>query len=515
MPESKKTLDESTLKSWLWEAACKIRGADDAPKFKDYILPLIFLKRLSDVFDDEIAHLAKDFGGVEKTQKIVDGQHQLVRFYIPNEARWDVIKTKTTGLGEHLTDAMRKVGRINPRLHGAIDVVDFNATYADQRIIDDHRLANLVQVLSRYRLGLDDVEPDILGRSYEYLLGKFAEGSGKSAGEFYTPKEVGILMARILEPEPGMEVYDPCCGSGGLLIKCHLRLIETHGKKYNGRLTLPDDVAPLKLYGQEQIPATFAIARMNTVIHDMEATIAPGDTMRNPAFKEDDGSLRQFDIVTANPMWNDDNYGEEFYESDGYGRFRYGLPSKRSADWGWLQHMLASLRDTGRMAVVLDTGSVSRKTSIGEYNTRKAFVDADLVEAVILLPENMFYNTQGPGLVIVINRRKRNAEEILLVNASKMFERVKPKNKLSDEHVAQIARIYHKWEEREGTSVVVAIQQVVAKDYNLSPSKYVATNDVEPVLPPEEAMVELEEAEEERTEVDKKLREVFRNLGLR
>ena len=352
MPEFKKTLDIPTLENWLWEAACKIRGADDAPKFKDYILPLIFLKRLSDVFDDEIAHLADEFGGLEKTQKIVDGQHQLVRFYIPKEARWDEIKTKTTGLGEHLTSAVRKVGRINPRLHGAIDVVDFNVTYADQRIIDDHRLANLVQVLSRYRLGIDDVEPDILGRAYEYLLRKFAEGQGQSAGEFYTPREVAILMARILEPEPGMEVYDPCCGSGGLLIKCHLRLLETHGKKENGRLKLPDDVAPLKVYGQELIAATFTIARMNTVIHDMEAEIAPGDTMRNPTFKEDDGSLKQFDIVTANPMWNDDNYDKGFYESDGYGRFQYGIPSKSSADWGWLQHMLASLSDTGRMAVV-------------------------------------------------------------------------------------------------------------------------------------------------------------------
>ena len=209
-------------------------------------------------------------------------------------------------MGEHLTDAVRAVARENPRLQGVIDVVDFNATTAGQRIVDDQRLAALVQVLGRHRLGLRDVEPDLLGRAYEYLLRKFAEGQGQSAGEFYTPREVGILMARLLDPQPGMEVYDPCCGSSGLLIKCHLRLLETHGVEANGHRRLPSDVAPLRLFGQEINPSTFAMSRMNAFIHDMDAEIALGDTMRSPRFTEDDGRLRRFDIVTANPMWNQD-----------------------------------------------------------------------------------------------------------------------------------------------------------------------------------------------------------------
>jgi type I restriction enzyme M protein len=240
------TLDIPALESWLWEAACVIRGPVDAPKYKDYILPLIFLKRLSDVFDDELADLGK-------TAKFVDEDHSLVRFYIPRKARWANLQKQTTGLGEHLTDAVRAIARENPRLNGVIDVKDFNETAAGQRILNDDQLRALVQLLSRHRLGLRDVEPDILGRAYEYLIRKFAEGQGQSAGEFYTPREVAILMARILDPKPDQEIYDPACGSSGLLIKCQLRLLEKYGReeKTNGhRHALPPNVAPLRFYGQ-------------------------------------------------------------------------------------------------------------------------------------------------------------------------------------------------------------------------------------------------------------------------
>lgn len=514
MPEFKKTLDISTLESWLWDAACVIRGPIDAPKFKDYILPLVFIKRLSDVFDDECKRIADELGDA----KLVEDDHKLVRFYIPKKARWSKVVLQTTGVGQYLTDAVRAVAQENPRLSGVIDVVDFNATTAGQRIVDEVRLASLIQVLSKYRLGLDDVEPDILGRAYEYLLRKFAEGSGQSAGEFYTPREVAVLMARMLDPQPGTEIYDPCCGSGGLLIKCHLQLLETHGIRKNGHLELPRKLKPLHFYGQDYNASAFAVANMNVVIHEMtDSVIKLSDTMNRPAFTNPDGSLRRFDMVTANPMWNQD-FPAKTYEHDRYERFRYGIPPSSSADWGWLQHMLASLSDTGRMAVVLDTGAVARGSGTQganrERDIRKAFVEADLIEAVLLLPENLFYNTTAPGIVIIINRRKKHKGEILLINASKMFTKGRPKNYLDTEHVAQIADIYHKWEEREAVSAIVTIQQAAANDYNLSPSRYVASNDVEPVLPPEEAMVELREAEEERAEADKKLRKVLKGLGL-
>src|SRR5690606_17410326 len=357
---------------------------------------------------------------------------------------------------------------------------------------DDAHLSNLIQVLSRHRLGINDVEPDILGRAYEYLLRKFAEGQGQSAGEFYTPREVAILMARILEPEPGMTVYDPCCGSAGLLIKCHLRLLETHGERKNGRLSLPPHVAPLQLFGQEINATTFAMARMNAFIHDMEAVIALGDTMRRPAFTDAEGRLRRFDLVVANPMWNQ-KFPDEVYEHDPYDRFRFGVPQSSTADWGWIQHMYTSLNEGGRMAVVLDTGSVSRGSgnqgASRERDIRRTFVERDLVEAVILLPENLFYNTTAPGIILVINNVKRHPREILLINASKLFAKGRPKNYLADEHIDRLARVYREWATEEGLSAVVTPEEVARNDYNLSPSRYVTQSGREEVLPLEEAVV--------------------------
>jgi type I restriction enzyme M protein len=495
----------------------------DAPKFKDYILPLIFLKRLSDVFEDEIDRLAEELGDEEIALQVVEEDRTMVRFYIPPSARWPEIRQKTVGLAEHLTDAVRAVARENPKLEGVINVQDFNATTAGQPIVDESRLAALVQILSRYRLGLEDVEPDILGRAYEYLLRKFAEGQGQSAGEFYTPREVAVLMARILDPEPGMEVYDPTCGSAGLLIKCHLRLLETHGEQKNGHRSLPSQIAPLKLYGQEINGSTFAMARMNSFIHEMDAEIAPGDTMNRPAFSSE-GQLQRFDLVTANPMWNQ-KFPTEVYEHDPYGRFEYGVPPSSSADWGWVQHMVGSLGDRGRMAVVLDTGAVSRGSgttgSNRERDIRKAFVEGslmtegDLIEAVILLPENLFYNTTAPGIVMVVNKAKKHPGEIMLVNASKLFSKGRPKNHLSEEHTAQIADIYHEWKAEEGISAIVSKEEVAKNDYNLSPSRYIAGAELEELLPIEEAVVLLQEAEEERAEADKELRDVLARLGLK
>lgn len=507
---AKAELDANGLGNWLWEAACKIRGAIDAPKYKDYILPLVFLKRLSDVFDDEIGKLAQEYGGRSVVEKLIAQDHGLVRFYLPDNARWASIEKHTTGLGEHLTDAVRAVSRENPKLVGVIDISDFNATTAGQRIISDDRLRELVDVLGRYRLGLRDVEPDIIGRAYEYLLRKFAEGSGQSAGEFYTPREVAVLMARILEPEPGAEVYDPCCGSGGLLIKCYLRFRELHGEDAS--------VEPLRFHGQEILHSTFAMAKMNAFIHDMEAEIALGDTMNRPAFLTPGGALRKFDVVAANPMWNQD-FPQATYENDAYSRFGFGYPPSDTADWGWVQHMLTSLGSKGRMAVVLDTGAVSRGSGNAgrnrERDIRKQFVDHDLVEAVILLPDNMFFNTTAPAIILVVNRKKRRPGEIMLINASKLFEKGRPKNFLPDASVEMIAGLYRGWKEEEGVSKVVRTEEVAGKnDYNLSPSRYVAQDGEDDTLPLEDAVVLLKEAQEERAEADRRLKSVLEKLGL-
>lgn len=499
-------LDISTLENWLWEAACSIRGEIDAPKYKDYIIPLIFYKRLCDVYEDEIKKLIEEFGSEEMVRKLVKEDRNLVRFYIPEECLWNNVRKITTGIGEKLTSALREIGRENPKLHGVIDIVDFNETQAGQRIISDESIHRLMGILSRYRLGLDDVEPDILGRAYEYLLRKFAEGSGQSAGEFYTPREVSLLMAYLLDPEEGEEIYDPACGSGGLLIKSQIVLKEKKKKIKK----------PLRLYGQEINPFTYAMAKMNAFIHDMDADIRVGDTIRNPKFVEGD-RVKQFDKVIGNPMWNQ-KYPPDVFENDPYNRFTFGIPpSRQSSDWGWIQHMFASLKDGGKLVVVIDTGAVTRGSgssgSDREKEIRGKFVENDLIEAVILLADNLFYNTTAPGNIIVINKSKKHKGEILLINASKEFAKGRPKNYLTDENIKKILDAYFNWKEIEGFSKIITIEEARKNDYNLSPARYVSPEEGEEILPVEDVLLELGKVEEERKKVDMELKEILGKLG--
>jgi type I restriction enzyme M protein len=378
--------------------------------------------------------------------------------------------------------------------------------------INDDRLAALIEVISRHRLGLKNAEPDILGRAYEYLLRKFAEGQGQSAGEFYTPKEVGWLMAHLLDPKPYTTVYDPTCGSAGLLIKARL-LFEEKNPTQKSK-------AP-RLYGQEMNPVTFAMAKMNMFLHDYtDSHFAIGDTFKKPGFAAEGAGLKQFDYVVANPMWNDDNYGESLYENDQWKRFERGAAPSSSADWGWLQHIAASMNDSGRAAVVLDTGAVSRgsgsKSSNKEKTIRQAFVEADLIEAIVLLPENLFYNTTAPGIVVVLNRHKNNGRkgQFLLINASAFFVKQKPKNELTDEGITAAAEVFHRWELREKLSRVVTLEQVREADFNLSPSLFVETNDKTEHRPLGSIIVDLAAARQERERADAELDQILRDLVL-
>lgn len=478
------------MEQMLWDAACSIRGEKDAAKFKDYLLPLLFLKRLSDVFDDEIGRLAEEYGDRATALEIADSDHSLLRFYLPPEARWAVISgresfiwpadergrpTTPRDIGEHLTKAVRAVVKQNPTLSGVIDVVDFAAERNGERDINPAKLRGVVETFSdpRYRLGLADVQPDFLGRAYEYLLRKFAEGSGQSAGEFFTPTEVGFLMAHILRPKPGETCHDYACGSAGLLIKLQLVARELD----------PTSRVPVKLSGQELQAESYAVAQMNAIIHDMQVELARGDTMINPKFREANGKIRGHDIVVANPMWNQP-FAADLFANDPFDRFRTagGITSGKG-DWAWLQHTLACLDDHGRAAVVLDTGAVTRgsgsKNEDKERAIRKWFVDQDLIDGVILLPENLFYNTTAAGVVVVLNKRKPAArrDKIVLLNASRHFRKGRPKNYLPDEDLRPLAAMYVKGEPIEGEIAVITKQQAEEADYNLSPSRWVGKND--------------------------------------
>ena len=349
--------------------------------------------------------------------------------------------------------------------------MDFAAERNAERDVNPFKLAAVIETFSdpRYRLGLADVQPDFLGRAYEYLLRKFAEGSGQSAGEFFTPTEVGFLMAHLLRPRPGEACHDYACGSAGLLVKLQLVARELD----------PTSRVPLKLYGQELQAESYAVAHMNAVIHDMDVGIERGDTMINPKFKTAAGRIAAHDIVVANPMWNQD-INPDIYANDPFDRFHAtGGVTTGKADWAWLQHTLACLNERGRAAVVLDTGAVTRGSGARhedrERNIRKWFVDRDLIDGVILLPDNLFYNTSAAGVIVVLSKRKPGArkDRIVLLNASRRVRKGRPKNFIPEEDIPAIAEAFAAGEPVEGEVAVITREQAAGADYNLSPSRWV------------------------------------------
>jgi len=515
-----------SLESWIWDAACSIRGAQEAPKFKDFILPLIFTKRLCDVFDDELDRIAKEVGSRAKAFELVERDHKLVRFYLPlkpenpDEPVWSVIRKLTTKIGQTLTGYLHEIAKANPSaknrrgLDGIIDRMDFNATTHGQRDIDDDRLSNLIERISEKRLGLHDVEADVIGRSYEYLIRKFAEGGGQSAGEYFTPPEVARVMALIMDPDPGMSVYDPCCGSAGLLIGCE------HALDDKMELASKKKYAPLQMFGQENIATTWAMANMNLIIHDMQGMIEIGDTFKSPKFRKGN-RLQTFDRVVSNPMWNQDWFTEEDYDADELGRFPQGagFPGRQSADWGWVQHILASLNDTGRAAIVLDTGAASRGSGNANKNkereVRKCFVEQDLIEGVIYLPENLFYNTSAPGILLFLNKAKpkKRQGKLFLVNASQEVEKGDPKNFIPAKGIERIAKAFIAWKEKDKFARIVTREEVAKEDYNISPSRYIHVADAETHRPIAEILEELQVLDAEAAAANAVLRELLSAVG--
>jgi type I restriction enzyme M protein len=513
------------MEQMLWDAASSIRGEKDAPKFKDYLLPLLFLKRLSDVFDDEIARLAEEFGDMDVAREIAESDHSLLRFYLPHDARWGVINGRTTfdwpldergrstaprDIGEHLTRAVRAVVRHNPDLSGVIDVVDFAAERNGERDINPAKLRGVVETFSdpRYRLGLADVQPDFLGRAYEYLLRKFAEGSGQSAGEFFTPTEVGFLMANIIRPKPGETCHDYACGSGGLLIKLQLVARELD----------PTSKVPLKMYGQELQAESYAVARMNTTIHGMDVELQRGDTMINPKFRDGSGSLMRFDIVVSNPMWNQP-FDSELFADDPFDRFmKSGGVTSGRGDWAWLQHTIATMNDGGRAAVVLDTGAVTRgsgaKNDDKERNIRKWFVDRDLIDGVILLPENLFYNTTAAGVIVIINKRKPSSrkDKVVMVNASRRFTKGKPKNYLCADDIKDLATLFTAGKSVDGEVAVVDRAVIEEADYNLSPARWVTRMNKQDHRSVKDIVADLLQLDERSRQIDLALAEMLVKL---
>lgn len=447
------------LKSYLWESANILRGSIDAADFKNYILGMLFFKRLSDVYDEEYEELLKKVG-----PKLASNPDMYTRFYRPEGCAWNDILSASVNIGEKINDVFSKVTKANThRLNGMLDGILDRIDFADKTRLSDAAISNLVQHFNRHKLGNNNVSGDMLGQAYEYLIEQFADDAGKKGGEFYTPVMVVKLLVMMLKPHELESIYDPCCGSGGMLIQAAQYLV-SHG----------GNPSKLFMYGQEKNYNTYLIAKMNMILHGYaDAHIEHDDTFTGPKHLEN-GKLRQFDIVLANPPWNQNNWHHEKWKNgDPHNRFAFGLPPKGAGDWAWLQLMYASLRPKGQMGVVLDSGVLFREGS--EYTIRKEFLKRDLIEAVIGLPSGLFYNTSSAGCLLLSNADKpeHRRERILFVDASKDYQEAKAQNFLRQEDIDKTATAFDTFETIERYCTVATMDDVRDNDYILSVNRYV------------------------------------------
>ena len=494
-------LSVSQLERYLWSAADILRGSIDSSDYKSYIFGLLFLKRLSDRFEEEAEKFVAD--GVSETVAWTDlDEHQ---FFVPNRARWSTIQKQATNLGEALNKACAALEEQNSSaLEGVLAGIDYN----DERKLGDAKnrdtvLARLVQHFSQVSLRNDHMaEPDLLGRAYEYLIEQFADDAGKKGGEFYTPRMVVKLIVELLAPTERMRICDPTAGSGGMLIEC-AHYVERKG----------GDPCNLTLHGQEKNLGTWAICKMNMLLHGLpDVTIEKGDTIRDPKLVEE-GELLLYDRVIANPPFSLDEWGREVAESDGYGRFRFGLPPKTKGDFAFVQHMVAVLNNSGRLGVVMPHGVLFRGAA--ERKIRQGLLREDLFEAVIGLPPNLFYGTGIPASILVLNRDKPVARrgKVLFINASAEFAEGSNQNSLRDEDIQHIARTFDAYVDMEKYARVVPLAEIEEDDWNLNISRYVDTSEEEERVDLAEAVRSLRRLEQERAEVEATMNQFLREMG--
>jgi len=490
------------LNSLVDRAADLIRTAVD---YK-FILVLLFLKRLNDLWKSEKLQvkerLMKEASLSEKEAEEELEKEVFHTFSIPKQYLWDEITKDVKNLPERLATGISEIAKLNKELQGVINRVDFLEFARNQE--NRELLRQLVELFNRYDLGGEEVSPDILGDAYEHILMKFAPQKAKE-GEIYTPREVIRLMVKILDPQPENSVYDPCCGSGGMLIISYSHVAEKYGEEETGKLFL---------WGQERNPEIYAVCQMNLILHNLRnANLANGDTLDYPRFREN-GRLRQFDIIIANPPWNQDGYGEErLKKADFRERFSFGYTPQSSADWAWIQHMLASAED-GRVGIILDQGALSREGI--ERTIRSEIVKKDLVECVILLSEKLFYNTGAAGIIIIFNKNKpdHRKEKILFINASEEYEKhpeVRRLNTLTNKNIEKIVNAYKEFKEIEGFSKVVNLGEIIEKEYDLNVPLYAPILKEEVTVDLKHVHQELQKLEEEKI-VEKKLRDYLEGI---
>lgn len=448
-------MTQQELEKYLWGAAKVLRGTIDAGDYKQYIFPLLFFKRICDVYDEEFEKaLAESDGDMEYA---AFAEHH--NFIVPTDAHWTKVRETTTNVGMAIQNAMREIETVNPdTLYGIFG----DASWTNKDRLSDATLINLVEHFSQHKLNLSEVADDKLGNAYEYLIKEFADDSGHTAAEFYTNRTVVKLMTMIMNPQPGESVYDPTCGSGGLLLNCALHLRD-EGKEYR----------TLKLYGQEINLLTSAIARMNMFMHGIEEfSIVRGDTLAQPAFLEHD-SLKKFNVILANPPYSIKAWDRKGFENDPYGRNIWGTPPQGCADYAFEQHIQKSLDyKNGRSICLWPQGMLDRNS---EVEIREAFIKSDRIEAVIGLGRNLFYNS-GMESCLIISRTgkiKQHKNKILFINAFDLVKKEKTISYLEPEHIDTIFKAYKEYKDVSGLARVVDINEVIKNNSSLNINLYV------------------------------------------
>lgn len=457
------SLDE--MKTFLWGAATRLRGQIDAAGYKEYIFPLLFFKRISDVYDEQYNGFLREGGEEYAGMQVED-----LAIKIPQGAHWDDVREVTENVGQKLVEAFIAIEQANPgeevdgRVVGGLEgIFGPKDGWTNKSKMPDSIITSLIEDFSRYNLSLESCPADEMGQAYEYLVGKFADDAGNTAQEFYTNRTVVTLMAEILQPKPDESIYDPTCGSGGMLIKC-LNYLRDKGQPWQG----------VKVFGQEINALTASIARMNLYLNGVEDfSIVREDTLSHPAFV--DGSrLRKFDIVLANPPYSIKQWNREAFAHDYWGRNMFGTPPQGYADYAFIQHIIASMKEgTGRCAILLPHGILNR---IVEADIRKKLVESDVIDAIISIGKNLFFNSPMEACILLCRTTKpaEKKGKILFVNARDLVVQQTGNAYLSEDHIRTIANLYNSCSNVEGRSRIVEYDEIYqAKDISLSVSLYV------------------------------------------
>ena len=484
------------LFNFLYEDCNILRGPINQDEYKSYVTPILFFKRLSDVYDEEHEKALKESGGDEEYASFDENYS----FVIPKGCHWNDVRNVTQNVGQAIVKAMSGIERANPDyLSGVFSSFD-DANWTDKNKLSDERLKNLIEHMSELKVGNNNYSADVMGDAYEYLIKKFADLSKKNAGEFYTPRTVVKLMVMLLDPQAGDTVYDPACGTGGMLIEA-IRHIDNDHMTYG------------KIYGQEKNLSTSAIARMNLFLHGArEFKIVQGDTLVDPSFTEGN-HLKTFDCVLANPPFSLKHWGAAAFEHDKYGRNIWGSPSDSNADFAWLQHMVASMdKKHGRVAVVLPQGVLFRTGKDGKM--RKKLVDSDLLEAVITLKGGIFYGAGVSACILFLKREKskNHIGRVCMIDASEIYTPQRAQDYMSEDDIAEVYKLYTDYQDVIERCKIVTLKDIKDKGYTLSTNVYVEKKPV-PITPPSVVRDRYYASYKRAMEYERRLRELLKEGG--